>query len=579
MASQPAPDRPFRPNVMARHHIVVSGHYWASQAGFQILEAGGNAIDAGVATALATYVLQSEFTGFGGVGPTMIYLAERREVVTISGVGPWPKAASCDYFHRHHGGRVPAGVLETVVPAAPANLLGALRRYGTMSFAEVAGAAIRFARDGFPMYPMMAERLEEMQGDFARWDSTAAIFMPNGRLPQVGEIFVQRDLAATLQHMADEETAHRSAGREAGIDAAHDAFYKGDIAAAIVAHQRAHSGLLAAEDLAGFEAAFEAPCKVRVMGDLDVYGCGPWCQGPMLLEALNILDGFDLRAMGHNTPAYIHTVTEALKLAAADREVYFGDPDFVSVPLDEILSAPFAARRRALLRPDRAWPEMPPFAAIAGYDKQPWKPDPASGPEPRKLLETSYLCVADRAGNVYSITPSDPTISGLVVPGTGITASSWGSRAYTDPGHPACVGPGRRPRMSANPMLAIRGDSLVMPFGSPGSEVLGQSQIQALLNVQVFGMSPQAAVEAPRFASYSWPASALPHEYHPGRLTLEADIGLDVGAALAQLGHDVTWWPTREWLAGSVCTIMIDPRTGLKQGGADHRLTAYAVGW
>jgi len=237
----------------------------------------------------------------------------------------------------------------------------------------------------------------------------------------------------------------------------------------------------------------------------------------MLLEALNIVEAFDLAAMGQNSARYIHTVTEARKLAAADREMYFGDPEFVAVPLDEILSKPYAAKRRALLQADRAWPEMPPCGEIAGFARREWRPDPSTRSPHQTTLETSYLCVAD--GNVYSVTPSDPTISGMVVPGTGITASTWGSRAYTDPAHPACVGPGRRPRMSANPMLAMRGDSLVMPVGSPGSEVLGQSQLQALLNVHVFGMSPQAAVEAPRFASYSWPGSALPHEYHPGRHT------------------------------------------------------------
>ena len=325
---------------MALRHVVASGHYWASQAGFQILEAGGNAIDAGVATALAIYVLQSEFVGFGGVGPSLIYLAESNKVVTISGVGPWPKAASCEYFHRHHNGRVPAGLLETVVPAAPAILLAALERYGTMSFADIAGSAIRFARDGFPMYPMMAERLEEMLPNFNRWPTTTAAYLPNGRLPQVGELFVQRDLAATLQYLADEETRHRAHGRAAGIRAAHDAFYRGDIAAAIVKFQRENGGLLAADDLSEFQAEFEAPSQTRVLGDIDVYACGPWCQGPMLLEALNILDGIDLKSMGHNSPSYIHTVAEALKLAAADREAYFGDPKFVRVPLDEILPSP-----------------------------------------------------------------------------------------------------------------------------------------------------------------------------------------------------------------------------------------------
>ena len=580
MASQPNPKRPNRPDLLARRHLVVSGHYWASLAGLTILEAGGNAIDAGVGAGIATNVLQSEFTGLGGVAPTMIYLADSDRVVTVSGVGVWPKAATCRYFHRHHGGRVPQGILHTVVPAAPDIWLGALAAFGTMSFGEVAGAAIRFARDGFPMYPMMAERLAETMGEFEHRASTAEIFLPGGRLPKVGAPFVQADLARTLQYMADEEAAQAHRSREAGLGAARDAFYKGDIAARIIAQQRDLGGLMTADDLAGFRAVIEAPCRTRLQGDIDVYGCGPWCQGPMVLEALNILDGFDLAAMGHNSPAYIHTVTEALKLAAADREAYFGDPEFVDVPLDELLSAGCASRRRALLRSDRAWPEMPPFTEIAGLEKQPWTPDPSAGSGVEETpLETSYLCVADGAGNIYSVTPSDGTTGGTVVPGTGITTSMWGSRAYTDPDHPASVGPGRRPRMSANPMMSTRKGKWIMALGSPGSEVLGQAQVQVFLNLVVFGMSPQAAVEAPRFASYSWPGSALPHEYFPGRLTLEGDIEEGVAETLAAMGHEITWWPRREWLAGSVCVIRSNLETGVMTGAADHRLTAYAIGW
>ena len=509
----------------------------------------------------------------------MIYLADRREVVVISGVGTWPEAATCAYFHQHHGGRVPTGILHTVVPAAPDIWLTALEEYGTMSFGDVAAAAIRFARDGFPMYPMMAERLEEMAPEFSQWPSTAAIYRPGGRLPQVGEIFVQADLAASLQYMADEEAAHARHGRDAGIQAARDAFYKGDIAAGIAKHQKENGGLLTAEDLAGFRIDIEAPCRIRFR-DLDVYGCGPWCQGPMVLETLSILDGIDLLSMGHNSAAYIHVVAEALKLAAADREAYFGDPKFVDVPLDTLLSKAYAERRRQLIRSDEAWPEMPPFGDVAGYQLPPWCPDSSAATEPAPpALETSYLCVADRFGNIYSTTPSDSTISGMVDPGTGITASMWGSRAYTDPAHPASVAPGRRPRMSANPMLVIGDSTLVMPIGSPGSEVLGQSQVQVFLNQIVFGMTPQAAVEAPRFASYSWPGSALPHEYFPGRLTLERTIDGPIGNELADFGHEVTWWPAREWLSGSVCTIRKDLVTGVMEGGADHRLTAYAIGW
>ena len=575
-------EQQLRPTVMATQHVVASGHYLSAQTGFQILEAGGNAIDAGVATGLATCVLESEFVGFSGVAPTLIYLADKREVVTISGVGPWPRAATCDYFHEHHGGKVPDGLLHTVVPAAPDIWLTALERYGTMSFDEVAAAAIRFARDGFPMYPMMRDRLADKRDAFGRWPSTAEIYLPNGELPEVGKLFVQNDLAKSLQYMADEEAAHANRGRAAGFQAARDAFYKGDIAEALVRHQEQDGGLMTREDLAEFRAEIESPCRTTFHG-ADIFSTGPWCQGPMILEALNFLEPIDLVALGHNSPEYIHAVAEALKLAAADREFYYGDTKFIDVPLDTLLSKPYAEARSAMIRPDQAWPEMPPPGTVDDKVPPPWMPDPSSGAavtsDAVQPLETSYLCAVDGDGNIFSATPSDPVISGPVTQGTGLTASMWGSRAHTNPEHPACVGPGRRPRMSASPMLAISADGTVQPFGSPGSEVVGQAQMQAFLNVHVFGMSPQAAVEAPRIASYSWPGSALPHSYKPGRINLEGRIDKATGDALSALGHDVEWWPDFKWLAGSVCTVRVDGQTGLREAGADPRRTAYAVGW
>jgi gamma-glutamyltranspeptidase / glutathione hydrolase len=575
------PSRAHRPNVMARQHVVVSGHYYASLAGLQILEAGGNAIDAGVATGLAIDVLESEFVGFGGVAPVMIHLAERDERHVISGVGVWPKAASLEYFHQHHAGRIPEGLLHCVVPSAPSIWITALERFGTMSFGDVAAAAIRFARDGFPTYPFLAEQLAARQKDFTHWPGTASIFLPNGKPPSVGDLFVQSDLGRTLQYMADQEKAHAKGDRLAGLQAARDAFYRGDIATAILRHQREHGGWLEDEDLAGFRSPIEAPCRIR-FGDFEVYGCGAWSQGPMVLETLNILKGFDLKAMGHNSAAYVHAVTEALKLAAADREVYFGDPDFVDVPLEALLSDVYAGRRRSQIDPAKAWPDMPPAGEVGGVSIPPWRPDPSAAP-PLAIAdtkpETSFLCVADKHGNVFAATPSDPTISGPVVPGTGITVSMWGSRGYTGADHPARVGPGRRPRMSANPAIAIKPGKLVMPFGSPGSEVLGQAMVQVFLNQAVFGMDPQSACEAPRFASYSWPESSLPHSYRPGHLCVEADVGAATGEALAALGHQVEWWPERKYLAGSVCTIQSDLRVGVKWAGADPRRTAYAIGW
>jgi gamma-glutamyltranspeptidase / glutathione hydrolase len=566
---------------MARHHVVVSGHYYASLAGLQILEAGGNAIDAGVATGLAIDVLESEFVGFGGIAPAMIHLGSRNETHVISGVGVWPKAADLEFFHRSHGGRVPEGLLHCVVPAAPSIWITALEHFGTMSFGEVAAAAIRFARDGFPTYPFLAEQLAARQQDFARWPTTAAIFLPGGRPPQVGETFLQSDLGRTLQYMADQERAHARGDRLAGLRAARDAFYRGDIAAAILRHQRDNGGWLAEADLAEFRSPIEAPCRIR-FGELDVYACGPWSQGPMVLQALAILRDQGLREKGHNSPAYIHAVTEALKLAAADREVYFGDPAFTDVPLDILLSDDYLARRRAQIDPARAWPGLPPAGEIGGVSIPPWSPDPSAGAALEiadTKPETSFFCVADSAGNIFAATPSDPTISGPVVPGTGITVSMWGSRGYTGHDHPARIGPGRRPRMSANPAIAIKPGELVMPFGSPGSEVLGQAMVQVFLNQVVFGMDPQSACEAPRFASYSWPESQLPHSYRPGHLCVEEDVGSATCEALVALGHRVERWPERKYLAGSVCTIQSELRTGVKWAGADPRRTAYAIGW
>ncbi len=572
------PHRPNRPNIMARQHVVVSGHYGASLAGIQVLEAGGNAVDAGIATGLAIDVLESQFVGFGGVAPIMLYHADSGQVITVSGVGPWPRAASAEHFRANFGGRIPEGILQTVVPAAPANWIATLTRYGTMSFGDVAAAAIRFARDGFPVYPFFAEILAAHQHEIRQWPGTAAIFLPGGRVPAVGENFVQADLARTLHYMADQERAHAGAGRLAGLRAAHEAFYRGDIAAAIARYHADNGGWLTRDDLAAFEARFEPACRTTFR-DFDVYACGAWSQGPMLLQALNLLDPIDLRAMGHNSAAHLHAVVEALKLAAADREAYFGDPDFTDVPLETLLSKPYAAQRRALLDPARAWPEMPP-SGIVGREVRPWRPDPSAAAQPASTKPaTSFLCVADRHGNVFAATPSDGTIGGPVVPGIGILPSLWGSRGYTAPDHPARVGPGRRPRMSANPALAIRPGKCIIPFGSPGSEVLGQAMLQIFLGLAVFNMDPQSAVEAPRVASASWPESTLPHVYRPGLLYVEADLGERVIEGLAALGHRVELWPPRKYLAGSVCTIVLDLETGVKWAGADPRRTAYAIGW
>ncbi len=580
-----AATRPHRPNVMATRHAVAGGHPWTVQAGFEILEAGGNAFDAGVAMGIATNVLESQFTSFSGVAPSLLYSAERREVVALSGVGVWPKAASVAYFRDNHEGRI-EGIWNAIVPGAPDTWLTVLDELGTMSFADVAGGAIRFAREGFPMYPFMAHIIESSVENFRRWPSNAAIYLPQGRPPGVGEMFVQADLGATLQYLADEESAHRNDGRKAGIAAARQAFYAGDVATRFARFHADNGGLLTRDDMAGFRMRAEPPSRIRTRG-IDVYAGGPYCQGPSMLQALAILDGFELAAMGHNSADYAHTIIEAIKLVAADREACFGDPYVLDVPLEGLLSEDYAAERRAMIRPGEAWPDMPPAGAVAGR-AWPTTGDAAAGLRgaaaqamsgEAALSNTSYFCVIDRDGNMFSSTPSDGQGQGPVVPGTGLVPSTRGLASWTDPDHPNCVAAGKRPRLTMGPALAIAGDEVFMPFGTPGSDVQLQAMLQVFLNVFLFGMDPQTAVEAPRFATYSFPAAFMPHGYDPGAAKAEPGLGQDAFDALSARGHKIAWWEERAWPAGSMCVIHKDLESGVMRVAADPRRSAYAAGW
>ena len=570
-----------RPTIMGTRHMVAACQYLAAEAGFRILEAGGNAIDAGVAGGIALGVVQPEYVNFAGVAPIIIYSADEDRLVTIPGLGPWPKATPRDYFQTHHGGKIPQGVLRTVVPAAPDAWIAALERFGTMSFGEVAQSAIEFARDGFPVYPLMAEIITEHEAEYRAFPSNVALYLPHGRPPRPGEVFVQTALAATIQYMADQERAARKRGRAAGLAAARDAFYRGDIARAIVKFQKENGGFLSSEDLSEYRSGFEEPVATS-FGDIRVYACGPWCQGPSLLQSLNLLDAAELHALGHNSAGYLHRITEAVKLAFADREAYFGDPRMVDVPIEALLSREYARERRALIRPDRAWPEMPPAgdphklsAERAARSGAPLVPERAFlAPE----LDTSYVCVIDRRGNVFAATPSDGSYNAPVVPELGIIPSPRGSQNWGDPAHPSGVAPGKRPRLTPNPAIAIERGRMKMPFGTPGGDVQTQAMLQVFLNIHLFGMETQEAVEAPRVASYSFPSSFEPHAYYPGRLNLESRIDRPTAEALGRLGHTIEWWPDWTWEAGAVCAIVGDEVTGVLKAGADPRRPSYAVG-
>ena len=569
-----------RLSIMGTRHVISAGHYLAAHAGFEVLEAGGNAIDAGVAAGIAIGVLQTDKVNFAGVAPQIIYTAKNRKVHCIDGLGVWPKAITPDYFQKKHDGKIPKGVERCVVPAAPDAWITALEHFGTMSFGEVASYAIRFARDGFPMHPMMSEFIKKNEQQYRAWPASRKVFLPKGRPPEVGEVFRQPDLGRTVQYMADEEKkVARRKGRKAGLGAARNAFYRGDIARTVTKFIEKEGGPMRYEDFAEFRVKFEPTMRTR-FNDIELHACGPWSQGPVLPMALNIVKGFDLKAMGHNSTEYIHVVTEALKLAYADRHHHFGDPRFIKVPMKGLLSDRYAQHRRSMISLEKAWPEMPPagdpetLADLRHRCVPPPMPEDSPGPG-----DTSYLCVMDREGNAFSCTPSDGSDKTPIIPGVGILCSGRGTQSWSDPSHPCSVAPGKRPRLTPNPAMAFKGGKVYMPFGTPGGDVQCQAMLQVFLNINVFGMSPQAAVEAPRFAGYSFPGSFEPHPYYPGRLHVEASIAESCGSGLRELGHQVYEWEDETWLAGAVCTIVNDTKNGVYHGGADPRRPAYVLGW
>lgn len=570
----------WRPPFRARRHMVVAGHYLAAMAGLSILEAGGNAVDAGVAAGMCINVTQPDMTSFGGVAPTMIYLAGARRVVTIDGLGRYPAAASIDWFQRQHGGKMPAGSARAVVPAALASWTTAVERYGTMTFRQVAAPALALARDGFPVYPMLRHTLLGSAEQLRRWPSSAAHFMPGGRVPELGELWRQPDLVRTLERLGEAE-ARAGGDRAAGFSAVRDLFYRGEMARQMVECNRADGGLMALEDLASYQVEVGEPVRSTYRG-YEVCACGPWSQGPVLPQLISLLEGFDLRRLGHNTPDYVHTFVECAKLAFSDRHHFYGDPGFVLVPLRGLLSAAYAEERRRQVDPRRAAPGMP----AAG---DPWRHEgaaaaPQAAREPAAVsgvadLDTSFVCAVDEQGNAFAATPSDPETWTPIVPGLGFAISGRGNQGWLEEGNPSSLAPGKRPRLTPNPAILLRGGEAVMPFGTPGGDVQCQAMAQLLCNVIDFGMDPQEAVEAARFASASFPNSFYPNTYQPGRLNVEARLGQETLVALRERGHDVDLWPDRAPDAGSLCAIWIDRHQGTLVGGADPRRNAYAAGW
>jgi gamma-glutamyltranspeptidase/glutathione hydrolase len=556
--------------VIGTRWAVAGGHPLAVEAGARILGAGGNAIDAGVAAGLCLGVVHPDMVSVAGVAPILVHLAGSGQTWQVAGVGPYPRASTVEYFRTRHGGQIPPGLGRTVVPAAPDAWCTALARWGTMSFAEVAAPATEHAERGFPVSEFSAYQMAANAEKYRRWPTSTALYLKNGRAYRAGEVLMQRELGQTLHRMA---AAERRAGgsRADGIGAARDEFYRGETARLIAEFHRREDGPLTLADLETF-AVEVGPALLGTFGTWQMATCGYWCQGPVLLHMLNMLEGLNLESLGHNSPAYLHRIVETIKIAFADRNAYFTDPKFADVP-EFLLGKSYAAQRRELIG-ERAWAEMPPAGPPERAQTVSGQAVIATGVA--EGLDTSYVAVVDAEGNGFSATPSDPNADSPVVAGVGCVVSPRGSQGWLDPAHPGVVAPGKRPRLTPAPAMVFSGGRLAMPFGTPGGDVQQQAMLQVFLNIAVFGMAPQQAVEAPRVASRSFPDSFWPHVMAPGKVEVEGRILQETRASLAGLGHDVSTWPDWEWRAGAVCAVRVDG-DGVRWTAADPRRGAHAI--
>ena len=580
-----------RPYVMGTRGVVVSGHHLASDAGLDMLKAGGNAIDAGVATVFAQAVTEFDRFGLGGEVPILIHSAKEGRVVAVNGQGQAPRRATLEWF-RSNGLRAIPGdcFLAAPVPAVVGSLILALQQYGTMTLGEVLAPAIRLAREGFAVFPTYLENLLRVERRIrTEWPSSARIFLPGGTFPQVGDLLVQKDLARMLRRLAEAEQAASLDGRAAGLQAAYDLFYKGEIAAEIVDFQKnfqctdangfTSGGLLETEDFAAFRAVIEEPAHTSYRG-VDVYKIGFWSQGPVLLQSLNLLEAFEVASLGHNSAPYLHLLAEAMKLAFADREWYYADPDFVGVPGRGLLSKEYAAERRKLidlrvpslkLRPGNPYPfhgESMAHAAIP--DTVPFRPD-APG--------TTGTRVADAAGNVFSATPSGGWFTASpVVQGLGFVLGTRCQSFFLDEDRSNSLQPGKRPRTTLTPTLALRDGKPFMAWGTPGGDAQDQVNLQFLLNVLEFRMDIQSALDAPLMQILDFPPSFFPREIHPGVMRVESRMSQATIDGLEAMGHRVRL--AGEWSIGDATALMIDSDRGVLYGAAGPRRDkSYALAW
>lgn len=587
-----------RPELAGTYGMVTSTHWLASAVGMAVLESGGNAFDAAVTAGLVLQVVEPHLNGPGGEVPIILHRTDRSETLVINGQGPAPAAASIARFEELGLDLVPGtGLLAACVPGAFDAWMRLLGEFGTLRLVDVMGYAIGYAERGYPLVPRISDAIRSAERLFRdEWPSSARVYLGDAGVPVPGTLFANPDLARTYRRVVEEAEA-RTGDRDEQIQAARDIFYKGFIADTIDGWAattqvmdtsgRRHAGLLTGDDLAGYRAELEEPVYLDYHG-YTVCKTGPWGQGPVFLQQLALLAGFDLAAMGHNTPDFIHTVVECAKLAFADREAWYGDPRFVEVPLDELLDLAYAEERRTLvggeasreLRPGAAGgrePRLPPMPMEVVGDAtgvgEPTVPlsDQSSG-------DTCHVDVVDRHGNMVSATPSGGWLqSSPVIPGLGFGLGTRAQMFWLTKGLANSLAGGKKPRTTLTPSVALRDGKPYMAFGTPGGDSQDQWSLKFFLAHVHFGLNLQAAIDAPMFHTTHFPSSFYPRTAMPGEIVAEERLGADVVAELGARGHDVK--TVDGWSLGRLSAVSYDSRSGLLRAAANPRfMQGYAVG-
>src|SRR5271156_3106908 len=561
---------------------LATGSEYAEQAGMRMYFHGGNAVDAGVASMFAASVAEFSHVGVGGEAPILIR-TKAGKVYAIAGVGPMPKLATAKFFMEHQPrpgeiltldpgglkGIIPvAGILPALVPGTVEAGLVALRDFGTKSFSEMIEPSIELA-DGLAIDEQRSGAIARSRRFFDLWPDSKKTFLPDGRVPLPGEIFHQPNLARTLRGMAAAEKKALASGasRAAGIDAVADYFYRGDIARRIDAFSKANGGLLRYEDMAAFKLQPEEALSTDYH-NYKVYKPGFYTQGPAMLETLNMLEGYDLRSMGNNSAEYIHTLTEALKLAYADRDTYYGDPKFNNIPADTLLSKAYAAERRKQIGHTASMDFLP--GMINGkIGKHPTEMDIARTKIDDALMASDTTCIdaVDKDGVVFSATPSGSWLPSVIAGDTGIPLTERAQQFILVPGSPNELAGGKRPRVTLSPTIVTEQGKPFLALSTPGGDNQEQSLIQLMLNVIEFHMNAQAAVEAPRYQTRHLVSSFDNHAWNLGDLILDERILPTVSAELAAKGHKVG---TRSrWSSGAAPVLVRVMPDGVIEAGAD----------